>query len=486
MDLLKPKFEISNNNDNNNNDNNRTVIINNKRLTYTNDQLNAKYRILDWLNNTVKGNNFFVLEGAAGTGKTTLLKDIIRSCNKHNIIATAPTHKAVHVIATIINIKTATIHKLLGLRLSYNINKVSDKNFEQVNEPKIKEYNFVIIDESSMIPKQLELLIVKEANFYNVKILFLGDKYQLPAVDNNSIFLNNYKNKFSLNEIVRQSEDNPLINLLSILRNDIKTGTFNFLKEIKLHNKVITNDKGYEVVKKQDFIDKLLFYYKSNDFSKDINYCKYLAYTNDNINIWNKFIRNKITISDSIIDVNDYLLGYENIIDEYNDLIITNSEDYYIKYITEININNIDGYNVTIVENYSKKESTIFLVNHLNPSFNTFIDYSTNLINMAKTSYGIQRKTNWRNYYDFKNKYILMIDIILNEYGNKDTIKKSIDYGYCMTTHKSQGSTYNKIFINMLNILYPNQNVNYNTNILKRLLYVALSRTKENAYILNL
>jgi len=63
--------------------------------------------------------------------------------------------------------------------------------------------------------------------------------------------------------------------------------------------------------------------------------------------------------------------------------------------------------------------------------------------------------------------------------GRNLKVKKDIDYGYGISVHKTQGSTYSNVFVN-------GQDINKNTNIVerKKLWYVALSRTNKQATIL--
>ncbi len=110
----------------------------------------------------------FILKGYAGTGKTYLLHDFIRDAPTRNITVTAPTHKAVGVANG-----DCTIHSYLNLR----IKEVEDK---QVLMPigfadKIMRKGTVVIDEASMISREL-LHYVKEAqNAFDLKIIFVGD-----------------------------------------------------------------------------------------------------------------------------------------------------------------------------------------------------------------------------------------------------------------------------------------------------------------------
>ncbi len=74
------------------------------------------------------------------------------------------------------------------------------------------------------------------------------------------------------------------------------------------------------------------------------------------------------------------------------------------------------------------------------------------------------------------DSFLTPFDLI---HDNRIIRKKSIDYGYCITVHKSQSSTYNEIIVDM-----PNIRICKNPEELRQLQYVALSRTRTNVHLL--
>ena len=61
--------------------------------------------------------------------------------------------------------------------------------------------------------------------------------------------------KYELTEIVRQEEDNPVLSLLNILRDDIKNNKNNFLAYLMNNRSSFdaSNIKGYAVMHNDDF-----------------------------------------------------------------------------------------------------------------------------------------------------------------------------------------------------------------------------------------
>ena len=72
--------------------------------------------------------------------------------------------------------------------------------------------------------------------------------------------------------------------------------------------------------------------------------------------------------------------------------------------------------------------------------------------------------------------FLTPVDLI---YNDRTIRKKSLDYGYCISVHKSQGSTIDNVLVDMSNLF-----VCRNKEDLRQLQYVALSRTKNNIVML--
>ena len=66
------------------------------------------------------------------------------------------------------------------------------------------------------------------------------------------------------------------------------------------------------------------------------------------------------------------------------------------------------------------------------------------------------------------------------KYDDRVIKKKSIDYGYALSVHKSQGSTYDTVMVDMGNIMKCLNKIE-----LRQLQYVAMSRTRKNILLLN-
>ena len=240
----------------------------------------AEY-VLKFINQT---NRSIFLTGKAGTGKTTLLREIIMTTHK-NAMVVAPTGIAA------LNAGGVTIHSLFQLPLGGfipvqdEIASVSDyvkfesrdslrKHFFKMNKSRrslFRNLELLIIDEVSMLRADLldamdfvlQSIRKNSQVFGGVQVLFIGDLLQLPPVVKNQewdVLRKYYSGKFffhahaiqkypplyiELTKIYRQSDD-TFISILNNLRNNTISS-----EDLKCLNQFINKDfdlkanKGY-------------------------------------------------------------------------------------------------------------------------------------------------------------------------------------------------------------------------------------------------
>lgn len=173
---------------------------------------------------------YTVISGYAGTGKSTLVKFIVAALPNINpdedVIYTSFTGKATQVLQKKGNKNVSTLHKLLF----ESIPKPDGTFFRKPVE--FIPYKIVIVDECSMVPKELLQQLIK----YNVHIICLGDPGQLPPINKNedNHLLDNPH--IFLDEIMRQEAESEIINLTM----DIRAGkplTHYQGKEVQVLNK---------------------------------------------------------------------------------------------------------------------------------------------------------------------------------------------------------------------------------------------------------
>ena len=120
----------------------------------------------------------YSITGSAGTGKSTVIAEICRRTNL-NYEVLSPTGRAAELLRQKIN-KGMTIHKFLEY---YSMDKGKSYRPKYNVNNQILGYDLLIIDEASMIARDVWDNLLK-ALPDSTKIILVGDKNQLPPIEN--------------------------------------------------------------------------------------------------------------------------------------------------------------------------------------------------------------------------------------------------------------------------------------------------------------
>ena len=182
-----------------------------------------------------------------------------------------------------------------------------------VMHTKIGDYNFVIIDEASMINLDLYNLIVEKTKNTYTKVLFIGDPAQIPPVgEKESVVFNQKSNEFyQLTKIERQNDGNPIWTVYDNLRNHLTDIDGGFKRQS------VINEKGEGIIfttDKKEFRQAILDKYRSDEFKENTDYVKVIAWRNKTVMLSNEIIRTELFGKNSdIVEVGDILMGYRSV-----------------------------------------------------------------------------------------------------------------------------------------------------------------------------
>ena len=432
-------------------------------LGFTDDQLNAYNGLIEFINSPYNENDYKrALVGAAGTGKTYLVKALIKNCgySYSTIGLAAPTHKACRVLNESIgisNIKINTLQSDLGLRLNFDVDKFDINNppFDPKGRIKIGDYKLYIVDESSMINRGLCMFLEKTCKTNHCKIIYIGDASQLAPV--NEKYSSAFKGVkvFTLKQVVRQGEDNPISHL-------------------------VCTAQEFDTIVYNNFND--------NALTSNIDFAKVIGYTNNTVSAWNKFVRNAI-IKDadkSVITKNDLIISYITIVNQFNECIIKNSEEYILRDVVNYvhPKYQLKGFMVRFTAIHGGSSTTpLFVLDHKDMfTVQMYIKLSQEMIQTAKNSSVKLRAQRWREYYEFKETCLLLTNILSAD--GKILFSRDLDYGFSLTSHKSQGSTFDTTLVDVNDIVFDKYGRPYtDAEEINRRLYVACSRSKNKLYL---
>lgn len=333
----------------------------------------------------------FQISGAAGTGKTTLIRYLINEIKlEHDeVLFTAFVGKAT-LAMTRNGLNAKTLHSAICYCkdepvLDENGNVVTEYNRRVTKrvftrrrkiDPRIR---LIVVDEGSMVPAKMADWLLK----FKVPIIVLGDLNQLPPVIGDSFFLK--EPDVVLTQIMRQSSESPIP---YFAQNVLQNGTKCLSSGLQIGDKI-------NVLSKADITPELLKDY-------DVIICG----TNKTRNNLNTYIRERIYGR-----TQDYPVIGDKLICRENDWTFSVDDVYLINgligYVTDIDLESISDYTMKI---------------DFKPEFmdNEFKNVTLDRIYMGLSP---NDKRFYRsNYHKF-------------------------EYGYAITCHLSQGSQYNRVLV---------------------------------------
>ena len=381
----------------------------------------------------------FVLSGYSGTGKSTLTKVILEQYQKvlklgsainnrvkeMEVALTATTNKAAESLSHVTGMEAVTIHSFLGLRVVKD-HETKSSTLVPRNWNNIVEDTLIFIDEASYVDRNLLELIFKLTK--NCKIVFMGDPAQLTPIKSNAtpVFSANFPGAH-LSQVVRQAEGNPIIELSTKFRETVNTGEFF----------AFTPD-GYYVqhMNRNDFDDAIVAEFNRPNWNYQDS--KFMAWTNAKVIKYNHDIRDTVK-GDPEFQVDDYA-----ICNKYVNCNKINFKTDQMVQITEIS-EPLDLYGVTGKYYTLDNVATIF-----------------GPLSVSEKNARIKLARQQENF------------------GLVETLENWIDLraAYACTINKAQGSTFDRVFIDLDDISRCNSG-----DQIARMLYVGVSRARHQVIL---
>ena len=453
-------------------------------------QRNALKTLEQFVNNPAKFGHTITLSGYAGTGKTTIMKFLhayLEALGEPPVYA-APTNKAAAV--TVENnpyARSMTINKLLNLPVFYDPtqDKLDLSKLKMVTEDMhlpegVGPKTVVIIDESSMIDDSL-LEAINMVRPFVRGIIFMGDAAQLSPVqheDGRKSRVFEGANTLELTKVERTG-DNPVLKECTNLRNGLpltyQTHVVNGQGVVYRHN---TDVNGIKLLLSQII--------SSTDESNN-NAFRICCGTNNAVQQMNDMVR-EIMFGDAKapIHIGEIITAYDNVGSFMNsvDYVVSNigqerTQTFRTRFgnvtanVQDIVLNEIGakmGQKVTVLA-LSNDQHVYNQIAAINKQFHA--ELNNPMLRRDTFKYMELRK----EFAQFRQAFASMKSIVEDR---RTVVKKQFDFGYALTVHKSQGSTYDQVMFHEPSV----ENAKFLESTKQQLKYVAVSRARSKVYVL--
>lgn len=406
-------------------------------MTLNIDQQKALDELLEFV--TGSSEQVHVLRGMAGSGKTYLITDLLTKLDQQyqvlkalgspythwKPVLTATTHKAAEALSNSTNQPVTTVHSHFDL-IVRNDFKNNTTSLTRRRDAKVHHEELIIVDESSYIDEELREYIISGSK--TCKVIFMGDHAQLTPVGCNysPIFDSGYpESTLTINERAKNPE---LKHACDSFRAHVLGSSF---PDVDLVPGIIEQVSG------DDFKALMLTEFQRQDW----NYydSKYIAWTNQVVIGCNNFVRNNIHGSHEF-RVGDYAINNK----------FTSNNSSSLK----------TDQTVLITDIYPESSEYGVLGNQviLDGKHNFFLPH-----NVSEIKEQIDAAIKAEDIYRARSISETWVDLRA---------------AYACTVNKSQGSTFDTVFLDLGNI-----NLCRDKDLKARLLYVAFSRARKKVII---
>lgn len=464
-------------------------------ITYNKEQQSAIVNAVSFLKTNTDPTQYYVIEGKAGTGKTTIAKEILKEFEDEQIYVAAVSHKAKGVIKSSFGDDTRgkkffSIAGLLGMK-GINDNNTQTTKFQVGLKVPLLDNPpaLLVIDEASMITEDVlkKIIDINSSLSRPFQMLFLGDIGQIqPIRDEQSEFyrthkdlLNkksdifNSKHKSKLITRVRQGEANPILPYADYFweNSQKENPELNPTQHIARNNQI--TDKGSLLFSNSEgeVLNSVIKAVKNAVEKGLTNHVKIVTYHVNEKTELNQKIHEALFGKDS-----DYSKGDMLILNSPYDLpdvnaTMENSSEIQIKSIQDEDTDEFGVHTLYLETNgtaYTRtgneqKDCVIQVVSRndiglYNQKLQELASYAKRQTNRAL------KKQAWSDFWEYKGRYA------------------DVDFGYAITAHKSQGSTYDIVVVDEKDIMGTTATSNQEKS---ELIYTALTRPRKTAIVIS-
>lgn len=411
---------------------------------FTPEQLDALDALEEFITNLYNESWYFVFKGFAGTGKTTCMKRVADKAKMAGlkIEYTAPTNKAAKVLRGVTG-KAVTTYAFLNLRVTKNgaAKEIAFNKKERYNYSRI---DVVVVDEASMVNKELFKYLKEGAEKFKYKVVFMGDPAQLPPVNESDSPALSGKLGIQLTKVMRH--DNQILTFATQVREQIELPN----PRIKLLNDN-NGEEGVWVLDRPDFKEMIFHAAKEGEFNGETS--KIIAWRNERVKYYNDLAR--IAKYGSKAVPGYFLIGEQITVGSLcmwgEEPLMNTDDDGIVMDIRECQhpiYNDFKVFELEVMPVDTLGGGTVKLYKIHPDSYAEYTDHVAWLADEAKMA-----PKKWAEFWEIQDYF------------------HDVRYSYASTAHKAQGSTYRNVYVDTADIM-----LNRNTIEAYRCLYVASTR----------
>ncbi|MHC5202402.1 ATP-dependent DNA helicase [Myroides sp. LJL119] len=431
-----------------------------------------------------KSDQLFVLKGYAGTGKTTLISNLVNNLQyaRFTSVLLAPTGRAAKVISSYAGKQAYTIHK----NIYYPKPKSTSGKMQFTMRVNRHKNTVFIVDEASMIGdisasdsnmyphgSLLDDLIYYVYSGVNCKLILIGDSAQLPPVNMQSspaldcdLLSLHYQmdvHSIELDQVMRQEENSGILFNATQLREVLNTYFYDSFSFVTQGFKdIVRLEDGYDI---QDAIFDSYSNYGAQETA-------FIVRSNKRANAYNQQIRARILDKESELSTGDLLMVVKNNYFWLKDSTITD-------FIANGDIMEVlQIYKTVELYGFRFAQVKVHMIDYPSmPSFETIVCLDTLFSESPALTFEQNNKLYQEvmmDYQDETSKFKMLQKVKANPYFNALQVK----FSYAITCHKSQGGQWETVFIEQP---YLAQGIDQDYI---RWLYTAMTRAKSKLYLI--
>lgn len=429
-----------------------------REVKLNSQQEKATSLIENWFNNETSSEQVFILTGYAGTGKTFLVNYVINNIlklDKDLVQFIAPTGKAASVIIQRGN-DACTVHRLIYditteiIKTKVDGKTVKTKKMSFRKKISIPPYKLIVLDEVSMVDSHM----MEDLLSFGIPVLACGDPGQLRPVAGNNSYIK--KSKFTLTEIVRQSENNPIIQLATRARNKLPILEGNYGNVLVLNKHKIPDEIMRKFLTSADQV-----ICGKNSTRKELN------------NLIRRY------------------LGHDTKLPDDGEKLICTANNWEVYLDNDLQYNLVNG-TIGYCKNFKKLSSTDYLstlefqAEYLNDETEPIV-CDSGIFEKDEYEYDMHERATLYANGDYKTKKDIKKNKSISDFSKyllsiaenpaiDDCQINHFEYGYAISCHKSQGSEWNIVVLFDESYVFGSDAPNW--------LYTGITRAKEKLIII--